>query len=135
MSGGREVETEEEKDGRWEKRELILVGFWFGLVWVVGVDAKHGPIARPVFVSVDPARDDIPQVKAYVGGEFEEDEVSSRLLFLVLPSSLLLFLDNLRLSAPTILPSLLVELPPPLCLSTSPKSALLCSSRPRLDRI
>lgn len=31
-------------------------------------DKKYGPIARPVFVSCDPARDDIPQVKKYISG-------------------------------------------------------------------
>lgn len=30
------------------------------------LDKKYGPIARPVFVSCDPARDDIPQVKKYI---------------------------------------------------------------------
>ncbi|CDZ98553.1 probable sco1-involved in stabilization of cox1p and cox2p [Phaffia rhodozyma] len=30
------------------------------------VDKKHGKISRPVFISCDPARDDVPTVKAYV---------------------------------------------------------------------
>lgn len=31
-------------------------------------DKKYGPIARPIFVSCDPARDSVPAVKKYVGG-------------------------------------------------------------------
>lgn len=30
------------------------------------IDKEKGPIVRPVFVSVDPARDSIPQVASYV---------------------------------------------------------------------
>ena len=35
------------------------------------VEKKHGPGAvLPVFISVDPARDSVPQVKQYISGQF-----------------------------------------------------------------
>lgn len=32
------------------------------------LDMTHGPVVQPVFVSCDPARDTVEQVKRYVGG-------------------------------------------------------------------
>jgi cytochrome oxidase Cu insertion factor (SCO1/SenC/PrrC family) len=32
------------------------------------LDKKYGPIARPIFVSCDPARDSVAAVKKYVAG-------------------------------------------------------------------